>query len=284
MITRLASAQRVQTLTPSLASGISWLFDVVQPPTALVRPEGVALPVVAGRRLIFAPGGAGQGAAVIIQAAAGHPGGDLEDEEISQLALAVEGIAGVAVRVETPTGAVRAARIQLSRSAHPSLLAALARFRSGCPVHHRPACGHTRGAEAPCQWFARGARALIAPAEPVVLPAVPVRHAVSEASVAGLIIANARRRDSGARRAVGVAREAIAMLSRRPHRGAATEEVLRVLRLRVEHPELSLRELAALHEPPMTKDSYAARLRRALQLVEGSAPAPAGERSQNTAA
>ena len=66
-----------------------------------------------------------------------------------------------------------------------------------------------------------------------------------------------------------IAGEAIATLSRRTRRSAITEEALRVLQLRVEHPEYSLRELAAAHTPPLTKDSYAARLRRALRAADG---------------
>lgn len=38
-----------------------------------------------------------------------------------------------------------------------------------------------------------------------------------------------------------------------------------VVDLRIEHPELSLAELGALCDPPMTKYAYAARLRRALE-------------------
>ena len=82
--------------------------------------------------------------------------------------------------------------------------------------------------------------------------------------------ANAQRRDHGATRAIPLARQAIAVLERRPHRNLSSEQGLRVLRLRVENPGLSLRELAVLHDPPLTKDTYAARLRRALLAAERS--------------
>lgn len=285
MNTRLTGTQRVEALTPALVSGLRWLFDVEQPATALVRAEGIALPPLLGRRLIFVPGSDRDAAAVIMQTVATPPTAELlGDEEISALAAAAEHLTGAAVAVQRTTEASHAVRIQLSRLAHRSLRAALARFRAGCPVHHQPACGHTRGPEAPCQWYARGAKALIGPPEPVILPVLAPPHPVTAASIAALGTANARRRDRGARRAVAAASDAIALLTRSPRGARVPEEALRVLRLRVEHPDLSLRELAELHDPPMTKDSYAARLRRALQLVDRPTAGSAGKRPHDHAA
>lgn len=285
MNTPLTGAQRVEALTPALVSGLRWLFDVEQPATALVRAEGIALPPLVGRRLIFVPGSDRDAAAVIVQALATPTTAEmLGDDEISALAAAAERLTGAAVTVHRPTETVHAARIQLSRLAHRSLRAALTRFRAGCPVHHQPACGHTRGPEAPCQWYARGAKALIGPPEPITLPVLAPHQPVTEASIAALSTANARRRDRGARRAVAAASEAIALLSQAPSGVHAPEEALRVLRLRVAYPDLSLRELAELHDPPMTKDSYAARLRRALQLVDRPTAGPAGKRAHGNAA
>lgn len=285
MNTRLTGTQRVEALTPALVSGLRWLFDVEQPATALVRAEGIALPPLLGRRLIFVPGSDRDAAAVIVQTVATPPTAELlGDDEISALAAEAEHLTSAAVAVQRPTEASHAVRIQLSRLAHRSLRAAVARFRAGCPIHHQPACGHTRGPEAPCQWYARGAQALIGPPEPVILPVLAPYHPVTAASIAALSTANARRRDRGARRAVAAASDAIALLTRSPRGAGGSEEALRVLRLRVEHPDLSLRELAELHDPPMTKDSYAARLRRALQLVDRPTGGPVGKRPHDHAA
>lgn len=84
-------------------------------------------------------------------------------------------------------------------------------------------------------------------------------------------------------RAVELAQRAIVVLSNKPHRRAVTEESLAVLRLRVAHPDLSLRELAALHEPPITKDTYSARLRRAL-IAAGTRQGRPAQRKSTTAA
>lgn len=272
------SPQRLTALFPTLVSGVAWLYNTEQPRAALLRPDGVALPPLAGRRLIFVPDVAGHGAAVVVQlidAGSDAPGQReiLDEDELAGLADTVVRAGGVGAHVDSPAG-TRTARIQLTQRAHPSLLAAVARYRAGCPMHRRPACGHNRGAQAPCQWFARGFRALVPPSVPVPIPVEVTWPQASPASKAaaplGLSNANAVRRDRGAMRTVASAREVIEVLSRRPHRGPATEEVLHVLKLRVTHPGLSLRELAALHEPPLSKDSYASRLRRALLVVDGS--------------
>lgn len=273
--------ERAAAITPTLAAGLVWLYQTAQPRNALVQPQGIALPAVADRRFIFVPDVGGQGAAVVVHVTTTHRDGDvpaapsdvLTGEELADVAAAVMAAhSGVRARVVSAPGSV-AGHIQLSVKAHPLLLAAVARYRAGCPRHRQPACGYIRNTQ--CGWFADGFARLTMPTPPppyqrldsvVVAPEVPRQSACN---VAALGAANAARRERGAARAVAIAGEAIATLSRRRRRSAVTEEALRVLQLRVDHPELSLRELAAAHTPPLTKDSYAARLRRALRAASG---------------
>jgi hypothetical protein len=274
--------ERAVAVEPTLASGLVWLYETEQPCAALVQPQGIALPVVGDRRFVFVPDVGGQGAAVGVHVATeahrdgpdGGPREVLTGEELADIAAALKGAhRGVHTRVVFTAGAV-SGHVRLSVPAHPSLLAAVTRYRAGCPRHLHLACGYLRNTQ--CSWFADGFARLSVPTPPppswpllrsegvVVAPEAPRRSA---RNLAGLGAANQQRRERGAARAVATAGEAIATLSRRPRRSAATDEALRVLRLRVDHPEFSLRELAAAHEPPLTKDCYAARLRRALRAV-----------------
>jgi hypothetical protein len=50
--------------------------------------------------------------------------------------------------------------------------------------------------------------------------------------------------------------------------GQAPEHLLAAGRLRLEHPHVSLEQLATLADPPMTKDAVAGKLRRLLALAE----------------
>ncbi|CPV66490.1 helix-turn-helix domain-containing protein [Mycobacteroides abscessus] len=86
---------------------------------------------------------------------------------------------------------------------------------------------------------------------------------ISPTSLQQLKEANARRQA----RAVEAARTALAVLNQVSFPKASTVEALRVLALRVDHPLLALRQLAELHDPPLTKDTYAARLRRAIEIA-----------------
>lgn len=274
---------RLEALAPTVISGVSWLCGTQQPPAALVRPDGLALPTVAGRRLIFVPDVGGKGPAVVVETVGTETttGELLDSDELAGLVAVIQHCGGVECVLDSPPGHQRAS-IRLAGSAHPSLLAAVTRYRKGCPIHRQPSCGHALGPGAACQWYTQGFSRLILPAPPT--PPTPAQWAqispppqLSPSESPRLDAANARRRDHGATRAIARARRAIAILERRPHRSPSSEQGLRVLRLRVENPRLSLRELAVMHEPPLTKDSYAARLRRALVVVERSAALPYGQ-------
>ncbi|MEN4464291.1 helix-turn-helix domain-containing protein [Mycolicibacterium conceptionense] len=271
-----APTGRHDGLAPILASGLRWLYDTEQPRGALLRPGGVALPPVHGRWYIFAPGVRRPGAAIVVQAEIAGPS-DLAkelDAELTELAALVTKLTGVDARVTSTSGA-SVGRVDLDAAAHPSLVDAVRRYLAGCPTHRQHGCGHAHGAQAPCRWYADGFARLVQPDR--VLPHAAIADSATPAEPSpqapptpaapqpvGLRTANDRRRDRAATRAVKLAQRAIVVLSDMPHRRAVTEEALAVLRLRVAHPELSLSELAALHEPPITKDTYSARLRRAL--------------------
>ncbi|MCB0138261.1 MAG: hypothetical protein KDD75_24385 [Caldilineaceae bacterium] len=291
-----APTDRHDGLAPILVSGLRWLYDTEQPRGALLRPGGVALPPVRGRWYIFAPGVRNPGAAIIVQAEiAGPPdlAKELDAAELADLAALVTKLTGIDARVTSVPGA-RVGRVDLDAAAHPSLVDAVGRYLAGCPTHRQHGCGHTRGAQAPCRWYADGFARLVQP-DPVPpraavadsdTPAEPSPEAPPKPAApqpVALRTANDRRRDRGAMRAVELAQRAIVVLSNKPHRRAVTEESLAVLRLRVAHPDLSLRELAALHEPPITKDTYSARLRRAL-IAAGTRQGRPAQRKSTTAA
>ncbi len=280
MSTPAESLHRLESLAPTVISGVRWLYGIEQPHAALVRPDGLALPAVAGRRLFFVPDVGGKGPAIVVQTAGTDAGELLDSDELAGLVAVIRHCGGIECALDSPPRHPRAS-IRLAGSAHPSLLAAVTRYRRGCPVHRRPACGHALGPAAPCQWYTQGFSRLILPAPPTPLTPDQWGHIspppqLSPPGSRKLDAANARRRDHGASRAIALARRAIAILERRPHRSRSSEQRLRVLRLRVENPGLSLRELAVLHEPPLTKDTYAARLRRALVAVERSGALPHG--------
>lgn len=111
-----------------------------------------------------------------------------------------------------------------------------------------------------------GARPLLRPplTEHAISMAYTSQNMVSPISLQQLKEANAQRQA----RAVVAAKRALAVLNQVPYPKASTEEAIRVLRLRVDHPAMSLRQLAQLHEPALTKDTYAARLRRAIEVAD----------------
>lgn len=269
--------ERAAAVAPTLTTGLQWLCETIQPHNALVQPQGIGLPAVANRRFIFAPNNVGPGATVAVHVTTVQhlhgpdaPRDVLTGEELNDIAATLTAAhTGLHAQAVSAPGATFA-HIQLALIVHPTLLGAVARYRAGCPRHHRPACGDIRNTQ--CSWFSDGFSRLLKPVAPrpqsnSAALAPDARREFSP-NVTGLGAANRRRRERGAARTVAIAVEAIAVLSRRPNRRASAEQALRVLQLRVDHPELSLRELAAAHSPRLTKDSYAARLRRALLAVE----------------
>ena len=167
---------------------------------------------------IFVPDVGGQGAAVVVhvitQTGTDEPASPAREVLTeAELAALAEGVmaahGGVHARVVSSPGTV-SGHLQLSAKAQPSLLAAVTRYRAGCPRHRLPACGYIRNNQ--CTWFSRGFARLTLPTAPppapsrrsactvVVAPNAPRR---SPNNIAALGAANQHRRDSGAARAVG---------------------------------------------------------------------------------
>lgn len=86
---------------------------------------------------------------------------------------------------------------------------------------------------------------------------------VTATQVASFDHANGRRIARAAAAAVARVQAAMALLQ-----GQAPEHLLAAGRLRLEHPHVSLEQLATLADPPMTKDAVAGKLRRLLALAD----------------
>ncbi|OMC51928.1 hypothetical protein A5742_17485 [Mycolicibacterium fortuitum] len=77
--------------------------------------------------------------------------------------------------------------------------------------------------------------------------------------------ANTVRSEKGSSRQCAAAQQAL--------RTTTAAKWRAVLKLRVQYPDLTLADLAAKHDPPLTKDAYWSRLRRALRAAGGEAGA-----------
>jgi len=80
--------------------------------------------------------------------------------------------------------------------------------------------------------------------------------------------ANAARSSAAAGQTVDAARRALPVLARQAHRSGPVQQWIQVLAHRIENPHMTLAELAAAMPAPMTKNAYAALLRRALRAAE----------------
>jgi hypothetical protein len=155
----------------ALGAGLNWLYNTVQPDTAIVEHCGARLPVAANRALRFLPvTNAGRPLVVLgvgVRRGSGTligPAELLDDAEVLDVVAELD-----AHRILT--GGHRnhqlTATIPLARPAHESLLAAVARYAAGCP-HHRtqvceaPVSAHGQG----CPWHANGHRMAIWPKNP----------------------------------------------------------------------------------------------------------------------
>lgn len=263
----------LDAVAPTLEAGHHWLFDTAQSDGALMRPAGVTAPAVAGRRFTFVPAAGRRSTAAIVvrpdQTGTTRAVKKLRVSELDALAAQVTdlGTAAAAMSLNESVAVIRT-----MRKAHPSLITAVTRFQSGCPVHQGHSCG-VPGAK-PCEWITAGFQQLILPdiAVPAPIPSLPVASIVTpsrspSAPVPNLLAGNRQRQAQGAQRAIAAAVEAVAAW-RRSGRSDQARESLQVLQLRIDHPDLALRELAELHKPPLTKDAYAARLRRALAVTK----------------
>ena len=143
----------------SLAAGLRWLYETEQPPGAILQHHGVSMTGPGNRTFRFAPSGANGRAVVIVDVADVRwksEGGDqapanpLRPGELAELAawLTERGYE-VADTWNGQPGSVTGS-VALARPAHPTLLAALARYHAGCPDHP------SKGVFCDCGWYATG--------------------------------------------------------------------------------------------------------------------------------
>jgi hypothetical protein len=152
------------SIEAGLSAGLRWLYQTVQPDDALVDWRGAAL-TVTGRRLRFLPV-VTTGTPLIVADAdllrwRAHTTcvalNTLPVDELPCLAaqLAVLGINAGQRHYHSVTGV-----IALDVPAHPSLRAAVQRYRRGCPHHRGVMCDASiRHGGHSCTWRAEGRRA-----------------------------------------------------------------------------------------------------------------------------
>lgn len=154
-----------------LAAGLAWLYDTPQPDGAILQHHGASLPPVGNRWFRFIPSGWGGRVVVVVDVAKvewidngpndlATPANPLEPDELDWLTceLAVLGVEVVHTWNGHPaiTGS-----LALARPAHPSLLAAVERYRAGCPEHSGPLCSWGG-----CPWYGDGNALVVMPALP----------------------------------------------------------------------------------------------------------------------
>lgn len=149
-----------------LRAGLAWLFETEQPDGAILQHHGLIHDAEGDRRYCFVPEGAWNRPVVVIDIADPKWSGPMTNRtllnplaptELEQFAEAIAALgyptAGTWNGHPGPSGSV-----SLSRTAHPSLLAAVNRYRAGCPAH--PA----RRVFCDCGWYRDGFSLLIQPA------------------------------------------------------------------------------------------------------------------------
>jgi len=157
-----------------LAAGLRWLYEVEQPVGAILQHHGAGLqPVVAARRYRAAPAGWADLPVISVEVVGQRWIGTgrtyrcenpLEGrDEMAEIAAAIESL-GVLVRRlwNGGEGAVHAS-FSLARPAHPSLVAAVHRYRAGCPEHGGVFCGTGL-----CGWWPDGHALAVRPDAAVV--------------------------------------------------------------------------------------------------------------------
>lgn len=125
---------------PLLLIGLRWLLDTEQPAGALICPHGQALTSVGNRRLRFRPEGFDGRPAVFLEVCDAdrhsrrNPRNTLCDKEFDDLAFVLSDC-GEDVAAAWRDDANVTAALALAAQAPSSLLAAVARYRQGCPTH-----------------------------------------------------------------------------------------------------------------------------------------------------
>jgi hypothetical protein len=172
----------MELLTPIMRTGLAWLFDTVQPDTAIATHHGVTLagPPETNRTINFGPIG-WQGWPVLVlevqHVLYPPPGGEnpvhnpLRDGEMDAFAALLV-VLDVPWQHQWNGDGYISGSTSIARQPGPSLAAALQRYRARCPVHDSVFCGHAdRHGGSNCSWLRDGTAALIVPDRPTY-PAV----------------------------------------------------------------------------------------------------------------
>lgn len=158
------------TLAAILDTGLGWLYDTVQPNDAHQQHHGITIGHPEANRLYgFCPTGAENLPVVSVNVARPEyrdhegPSNPLRPDELFDLATELEA-RGYTVRTTWNGHPAVTGSVSLVQPAHPTLVAAVDRYRRGCTMH--PA----RSVFCDCEhWRAEGAR-IIRPARPASAP------------------------------------------------------------------------------------------------------------------
>lgn len=142
-----------------LAAGLRWLFEIEQPGDALISHLGETAAVDGNRLITFIPVAADGHPVVVVDVTniayrtdpRGYevPDNPLGPDELTGLAAGLAAMGAEVARTWNGHPSVTGS-LGLARLAHPSLRAAVDRYRAGCPVHPE------KGVFCPCGWYAAG--------------------------------------------------------------------------------------------------------------------------------
>lgn len=158
-----------------LAAGMAWLFDTEQPEDSVIQHHGSSRS--AGDRIYgFCPAGWEGRPVVFVQVAEPRYAGPPPDGEVANpldvpgelesLEALLRDLGHPVVERWNGAPGSTTASFALEGQAHPSLLAAVSRYRAGCPVHGNPLCS-----QAGCRWYRTGYALIVQPDWPE--PALP---------------------------------------------------------------------------------------------------------------
>lgn len=153
-----------------LRTGLDWLYNTVQPDSAIIDPHNTAS-TVGHRAIKFTPLGWAHKASVIIEVAdvvwglgpGAGPLNPMPPAELDQLAAHITAL-GAPVKEVRCDPRPLVGTITLAQDAHPALRVAVARFNTGCPIHASRRCWlpcDHGGRD--CSWYSIGQRGVIWP-------------------------------------------------------------------------------------------------------------------------
>lgn len=168
-----------------IAAGLKWLYETVQPDGAIIQHHGVTRGNrYQTRRYGFCPSGAKNLPVVSVEVAHWSRNPDtnvigpmLEAGEMDAIGAVIIELGGPVRETWNGDGCLSGS-FGLTVPAHPSLAAAVGRYRANCPTHHTVFCGQADFAKlhhepAPCTWYRDGNALIVHPAWPPLVPWKP---------------------------------------------------------------------------------------------------------------